>query len=381
MTPAIRSISVLALESPGAAYEVVVASGLIESLGSRCAALLPMARRALLVADANVPAGLVAGARDSLNRAGVIAAECPVRASEPDKSLATLEAILQAGVRHRLERGEPIVALGGGIVGDVAGFAAAVYRRGVPVVHCPTTLLSMVDAAIGGKTGINLTVAGALKKNMAGSFHHPVLVLCDVDMLRSLPARELRSGLAECIKHALLGADWGDASLLEFTRSAMPGVRSGDAGAWVELVARNVAIKARVVHADPREERGDHGGRMVLNMGHTVGHAVEAVIGAAHGEAVALGIVAETVCAERLGVSAAGTADRVRGMLELAGLPARASGLPPSDVLIEAMRDDKKVAAGVIRLAVPTGGSPACAVVELADTGVLIAGLDAIRET
>ena len=199
----------------GSAYDVVVGMGVLGDAGVLTREALgpggERAGRALLVHDDALPRGLVNATAASFTAAGLNIIACPVHADESDKSFATVDRIVQAAVSGRLERGEPMVALGGGVVGDVAGFAAACYRRGVPVVQCPTTLLSMVDASVGGKTGVNVRVGESLKKNMAGAFHQPSLVLCDVATMQSLPARDFRSGLAECIKHAMIGADFGDA--------------------------------------------------------------------------------------------------------------------------------------------------------------------------
>lgn len=406
-----------------ASYDVRVGAGIMASLGGVTRGLLPRARNALVVIDSNLPATTIRQARESLAAHEFRVHECMVAATEERKSLGSLDEILHAATRTRLERGEPIIALGGGIVSDLAGFAAAVYRRGVPVIQCPTTLLAMVDASVGGKTGVNLVspssngAAASLKKNMIGAFHQPIAVVCDVATLDSLPAREFRSGLAECIKHALLAPDWDDAPLLEWMTANLPAIVGGDAAARIELVARNVAIKARVVANDEREERTDHRGRVVLNMGHTVGHAIEPLAcrpviadvagtdidretdteadpgtspdtgldaGLLHGEAVALGLIAETVTAEHLGRAAAGTSERVRVLLRAAHLPTRVAGLPSNAVILDAMRDDKKVQRGAVWLAVPSGveasgAGSACVVFEAADAGALGAGIDAIR--
>jgi 3-dehydroquinate synthase len=298
------------LPREGAAYEVVVGMGLLRDAGVLTRdALGPggeRAARALLVHDDSLPRDLVNATAAAFANAALSVIACPVRASESEKSLATIERVAQAAVSGRLERGEPVVALGGGVVGDLAGFAAACYRRGVPVVQCPTTLLSMVDASVGGKTGVNVRAGDSLKKNMVGAFHQPALVLCDVATMQSLPARDFRSGLAECVKHAMIGADFGDAGLLEFTRSTLDDVLGMDAGALVELVSRNVAVKAACVGGDERElpaTGAPHGGRMALNAGHTVAHAIETLpglshgepplAGLTHGEAVGLGLLAE----------------------------------------------------------------------------------------
>ena len=198
------------------------------------AALLRQAHRAFIVADSRLPSSHILAAAESLKSVGLPSRVLAFKPSEADKSLASLERILIDLAKAKLERDDPIIAMGGGIVGDLAGFAAAVYRRGIPVVQCPTTLLSMVDASVGGKTGVNLDMGDGpladLKKNLIGSFHQPRLVVADIDTLRSLPPRTLHCGLAECIKHGVLGADTGDPNLLDWTESNLPAMLAGDAG-------------------------------------------------------------------------------------------------------------------------------------------------------
>lgn len=393
--PEVHRIGVATAPSAGARYDVLVGAGILGELGDRMRGLMPAggsgASRALLAHDAALPRNLVERVRGSLARAGWTVSTIAARASEELKSFETLGAMVAACIEARLERAEPIVALGGGVIGDVAGFAAACYRRGVPVVQCPTTLLSMVDASVGGKTGVNVRVGGVLKKNMAGAFHQPVLVVCDVDALTSLPARELRSGLAECIKHTLIAADFGDAGLLDFTRGAMARALDLDPRALIELVSRNVAVKAACVGGDERElvaTDAPHGGRMALNAGHTVGHAIEtlpglshgspAVQGLTHGEAVGLGLLAEARIAAGLGLLQHSAVDGLVAMLSAAGLPIAVAGLPPADRVIELMADDKKVAGGRVRMSLPASGCR-CRLVENPPRDVLAAAIDSLR--
>ncbi|MBX3403713.1 MAG: 3-dehydroquinate synthase [Phycisphaeraceae bacterium] len=379
----------------GSAYDVVVGMGVLSDAGVLTRdALGPggeRAARALLAHDDALPRGLVNATAAAFTAAGLNIIACPVRASEAEKSFATVERIVQAAASGRLERGEPVVALGGGVVGDVAGFAAACYRRGVPVVQCPTTLLSMVDASVGGKTGVNVRVGDSLKKNMAGAFHQPALVLCDVATMQSLPARDLRSGLAECIKHAMIGADFGDADLLDLTRSALDHVLGMDAGALVELVSRNVAVKAACVGGDERETLASdapHGGRMALNAGHTVAHAIETLPGLSHGrpsladlthgEAVGLGLLAEARLAATLGLLDGREAEELREVLERAGLPTAVRGLPDSARIIALMGDDKKVAGGRLRVSLPARGRR-CTLADDPPRDALAAAIDTVR--
>jgi 3-dehydroquinate synthase len=292
----------------------------------------------------------------------------------------------------RHERGQPLIALGGGIVGDLAGFAAATYRRGIPLVHCPTTLLAMVDASIGGKTGVNIALGagaeGSLKKNMAGAFHQPTLVLSDVEVLRSLDARQFRTGLAECIKHALIGAHGGEPALLPWLEDRLPTILAQDPATLVELVTRNVRLKAAIIDGDEREELPD-GGRILLNLGHTFGHAIEtlphltpdgdpAKAPLLHGEAVALGLVAAAETARELDLCDAAAVDRILAIISRCGLPVEINGLPPADRIVALMGFDKKVAEGKLRLILPVGLG-AAKVLANPPLPAILAGLEAIR--
>lgn len=357
-------------------YEVVIGTGAVSELAG--------AGRAFLVFDGALPAGLVDRARGALGTG--LAGEIAIAATEGEKSLGTLEGILSALAGGRLERGDALVSLGGGIVTDVGGFAAATYRRGIAHIACPTTLLAMVDASVGGKTGVNLRVrGGGLLKNMAGAFHQPRRVLADTGALASLPAREVACGMAECIKHAMIGAEAGDADLLGWMETRIGGKGAGTAGEMVELIARNVGVKAAIVAGDEREER-DEGGRALLNLGHTFGHAMETIPGARgrglpapmlHGEAVALGLIAACRVGVELGLVGVDYAARVGRLVERAGLPVAAEGLPRAEDVVERMGSDKKVRGGKLRLVVPTGAGRARLVEEPA-RGAVLAALRAV---
>lgn len=400
-------------------YEVRIGAGVLSGLGHRVRTLLPAAQRALVVIDSGVPDRLRGRGVGSLAAVGVHSTTREFTPNEHDKSLDTLAAMLDAALSAKLERHEPIIPLGGGIIGDLGGFAAASYRRGVPLIQAPTTLLSMVDASVGGKTGVNLHVAGSLRKNMAGAFWQPKLVLCDIDALASLDDAEFRSGLAECVKHALIGALSNDAELWSFTAANAPAIARRDTSVLTELIARNVAIKARIVEQDEREESSAaHGGRMALNAGHTVAHALEALassfggtglptgaispaFGGAgvppaaglesgcsgfpalkHGQAVALGLLAETALAEHLKFARPGLGDDVRALLTQLGLPTSVSQCPalagvavPS--LITAMIDDKKTSGGKLRFAAPLGDGT-CRMIEAPDDAAIARALASI---
>ncbi len=350
-------------------YTAHVGAGLISHLGPIVSsALRRQALRAFIVADSRLPASFTIAAAESLKSVGLQSRVWAFKPSEQDKSLASLERILIEMSRAKLERDDLVIAMGGGIVGDLAGFAASVYRRGVPVIQCPTTLLSMVDASVGGKTGVNLNTGEGplvdLKKNFVGAFHQPRAVIADVETLKSLPPRTLRCGLAECIKHGVLGI--GDDSLLAWLESNLEQILAIDGPVVAELVARNVSLKSRVVADDEREEASDEqGGRALLNLGHTFGHALETLPGLVgypgalpgavqHGEAVGLGMIAAAHTAASMKLCDGALAARLESLIARSGLPTRVANLPPDDQIIERMMHDKKVMASTMRLVLPT---------------------------
>lgn len=241
-------------------------------------------------------------------------------------------------------RDTTVVALGGGVVGDLAGFVAATFMRGVPVVQLPTTLLAMIDASVGGKTGVD-TPAG---KNLVGAFHPPALVLSDPSVLATLPPEQLRSGAAEAIKHGVIA----DEAYFERVTADLPALLSQPRSTkMLELIARSVEIKADVVARDEREG----GVRKTLNFGHTLGHAIESESGyrLLHGEAVGIGMVLESALAEQVGVAEAGTALRIREAVERAGLPVSCPAELGADRLLSATRSDKKARRGMAEFALP----------------------------
>ncbi|MBL8990173.1 MAG: 3-dehydroquinate synthase [Phycisphaerae bacterium] len=380
--------------APGAAYDVRIGAGL---LARALPGLIGPGGGALLVIDAGLPAGLVGPVVRACEGAKVRWGACVVDARESEKSLGTVERVCAEAAGLRLERGGCIVALGGGVVGDVAGLAGAVYRRGVRVIQCPTSLLAMVDASVGGKTAANLTVKGEdgrarLLKNMVGAFHQPAAVVCDVAALASLPDRELRCGLAECVKHALMGPMLGDASMWKWLASRIDRVVAREPGTLVELIRRNVSAKARVVRADERETARRGAGRAALNLGHTYAHALEGLAGLSwrsadggvelgplkHGEAVGLGLLAAVRTSVRLRMLAAGADGPLADLLERVGLPTRVEGLPASEAVAERMRDDKKVAGGVLRLVLPVRGGRV-KVVDRPAMAAVRAAIDSLR--
>jgi 3-dehydroquinate synthase len=271
--------------------------------------------------------------------------EVVVPDGEQAKSWPTLERVFDALLEARCGRDTLLVALGGGVVGDLAGFAAAVYQRGMPFLQVPTTLLAQVDSSVGGKTAIN----HARGKNMIGAFHQPLAVISDVAALDTLPDRELRAGLAEVIKHGLAL----DAAFVEWLEKYMEDLLARERGALVYAVRRCCELKAAVVAADERES----GVRALLNFGHTFGHAIEAGTGYGawlHGEAIAAGMVMAAALSRNLGLVQAADVARVRRLIERAGLPVAGPTIAPQQ-LVELMAVDKKAAQGKVRFVVLEG--------------------------
>ncbi|MCE5236071.1 MAG: 3-dehydroquinate synthase [Clostridiaceae bacterium] len=302
-------------------YEVFVGGGAIGELGPRFQALFPGAR-AFVAADENALALHGTAVLASLRGAGVTAFSYALPAGEAHKNHETLLKLYAAMAERALTRLDALVALGGGVTGDVAGFAAATYMRGIPCAMVPTTLLSMADSSIGGKTAVNLPYG----KNLVGAFSQPRLVLCDTDFIKTLPPREYRAGFAEVIKCAAI-ADEEAFSRLE------RGDMSDD-----EAVFMALTVKRALVESDER----DMGQRRLLNFGHTVGHAVENAAGYAllHGEAVAIGMAAMAKIGERLGVTEGGTAQRLSALLQKYGLPVEYGG--DRQRVYESLAYDKK---------------------------------------
>jgi len=302
--------------------------------------------RVLVVTNPVVEQHYGATALGSLKAAGFEASTLVIEAGEDQKTPATVALIHDAAFEHRLERGSLIVALGGGVVGDMGGFAAATWLRGIAVVQVPTTLLAMVDAAIGGKTGVNHPGG----KNLIGAFHQPRLVLIDPTTLATLPEREFRAGMAEVIKYSVIG----DTEL--FAQLEAAGDLSGMAAVGPELLQtlleRSAAAKAQVVAADEREG----GLRAILNYGHTLGHVVETLCGYGtwlHGEAVAIGMAAAGAIAEAMGLWSEADQRRQLALIEAAGLPWHWPALETQAVLA-CLQGDKKVREGRVRFVLPT---------------------------
>ncbi len=338
---------------PADAYQVLIEPGSLARLGEIVRDVAPHAK-AVLAVDRNVKETHAPIALRSLRERGYDVIVHELVAEETCKSLETVRGMYDVMLAHRCERGTPVIALGGGVVGDVAGFAAATYLRGVPFVQAPTTLLAMVDASIGGKTGVNVPrpadASGhrELGKNLVGAFWQPRAVIADPDVLRTLAPREIRCGLAESVKHGVLG----DAELLSYIDAHAEAIARIDPPVMAELVLRSARIKVGIVEADEREASR----RMLLNLGHTFAHVLEpiAALDLRHGEAVAIGLCAAAFGAVATGRLGIGEAHALTDLLAKLGLPTR---MPlPQDVsrLVEAMGFDKKVAGGRTRLILPT---------------------------
>jgi 3-dehydroquinate synthase len=320
-------------------YEVRVGTGLLARAGPWLREM-GFSGRAVIIADAAVEKLYAGILEQGLAGAGFSVTVLEVPPGEEYKTLETAGRLYDELNEARAERVTPVLALGGGVTGDVAGFVAATYLRGVPYVQVPTTLLAMVDSSIGGKTAVD---HGRLK-NTVGAFYQPELVVADIDTLKTLPAVEFSNGLAEVIKHAAIR----DAAFFEYLESNIGKLVALDAGTIEYVITKNVMIKAAVVAVDEKEA----GLRAILNCGHTVGHAVEVVSGfeLKHGRAVAIGLVAEAKISQRLGLLAAADVDRLEKLIVNAGLPVKVAGLD-TDELMRAMTHDKKVRQGRLTFA------------------------------
>jgi 3-dehydroquinate synthase len=336
-------MEVIPVELAGRAYEVRVGAGLLADLPAQCGALLRK-KRVPIVTDANV-ARFWRETVDAALRAGGFEPRCMVLdPGEQAKSWSGLERVMDWLLAEEVERGDHVLALGGGVIGDLTGFAAAILKRGCGFIQLPTTLLAQVDSSVGGKTAINASAG----KNLVGAFHQPSLVLADLDTLGTLPAREMRAGYAEVIKYGILG----DAEFFAWCEANGPNVLTRHGGAQEYAVTESVRAKARVVAEDERETTG---ARALLNLGHTFGHALEAQTGFSdrmlHGEAVALGMALAARYSARRGYISEADAERVAGAIGAAGLPndLAALGLNCSGQALAAhMLHDKKMDAGTL---------------------------------
>ncbi|OLP17213.1 3-dehydroquinate synthase [Leptolyngbya sp. 'hensonii'] len=336
-------ISVDLLQNP---YEIVIASGGLEELGTRMADL-KLGEKVLLASNPVIFRHYGERAIGALQQAGFAVNSCILPAGERYKTLNSIQKIYDAALENRLERSSTLVALGGGIIGDMTGFAAATWLRGINFVQVPTSLLAMVDAAIGGKTGVNHPQG----KNLIGAFHQPRLVLIDPQVLQTLPAREFRAGMAEVIKYGVIW-DGGLFKQLEQT-PRLDQARYLSPELLQEILTRSCQAKAHIVSKDEKENDL----RAILNYGHTIGHAIESLTGYRtlnHGEAVAIGMVAVGDLAVEMGLWDRDAANRQLALIHKAGLPTQ---IPPDldpDAILAALQTDKKVKAGQVRFVLPT---------------------------
>ena len=357
-----RALAARAIDVLG--YQVLIGDGMLDVLGEVCRRVGPSHRYAI-ISDDEVAKHWLAPATMAISRAipRAVLSTATIPPGESSKTREQWTRLTDWLLAEGAGRDTTVIALGGGVVGDLAGFVAATYLRGVPVVQVPTSLLAMVDASIGGKTGVD-TPRG---KNLVGSFHQPAAVVADPATLSTLPAAHLRAGIAEVVKHGAitdatqfrLAASWGATVHRALQRES--GVQEGidwAGGPTLDVITQSVATKAAVVNADPLER----GRRQILNAGHTVAHALEREMDFAllHGEAVAIGLVVEAGLGEAAGITAVGTAHALRSALGGAGLPTRVpAGIDPVR-LIDAMRSDKKSRAGSLAFALLAAiGQPA----------------------
>lgn len=326
-------------------YPIHIGAGILPELGNYLKKL-PVEKKALLVTNPTVNRLYGKTAADSLARAGFQVTVAEMGDGEEYKTLATAEKLYDQAFAAELDRKSPVIALGGGVVGDVAGFVAATYMRGVPFVQVPTTLLAQVDSSVGGKVAVNHPRG----KNIIGAFYQPHLVLADINTLKTLPAREVRSGLAEVIKYGVI---WS-AEFFAWLEENVDALLKGEADALVYAVRESCRIKARVVAEDETEQ----GLRAILNYGHTVGHAVEALTGYTrytHGEAVGIGMVAAARLAVALGMLTEPGRARIEALVRRAGLPTALPGDLATEGLLEYIYHDKKVTGGRLTFVLPEG--------------------------
>jgi 3-dehydroquinate synthase len=326
----------LTVDLAGRPYDIHIGSGLLDRLEEFVRPLRPS--RLLVVTDVRVGPLYASRVQAALRPLGPPAV-FELAGGETGKDMRAVEAVLDALFASGADRRSLVVALGGGVVGDIAGFAAAIYMRGIRFVQVPTTLLAQVDSSVGGKTGVNHPRG----KNLVGAFHQPEAVVADTDTLRTLPPRELSAGLAEVLKHGLLA----DAGYFAQVRRELPRLLSCDQRALADAIARSCEIKAAIVARDEKES----GERALLNLGHTFGHAIEALTGYGrwlHGEAVGCGMCLAADLSQRLGLLPRADVETVETAVAAAGLPSRIEGLSRAAAL-ESMRGDKKADAGEIR--------------------------------
>ncbi len=336
------SVEKLRVDLGKRSYDIIIGAGALDLVGQKLSAL-GLGRRVTVVSNAVVRPLYGERVETLLAQSGFTVRVVEIPDGEVHKSLATAAGLYDELIDFKMDRACAVVALGGGVIGDLAGFVASTYLRGVPFVNIPTTLLAQVDSAVGGKTGVDHPKG----KNLIGAFYQPRLVLCDLDVLRTLPKRELIAGMAEVVKYGVIL----DANFFSFVETHVEEILNLQPGAMAEVVRSSCEAKATVVERDELES----GLRAILNFGHTLGHAIESLTGYSrfiHGEAVAIGMVAAARIARAMGLCPQADVDRLKAILEQIGLPTRPPKLELQAVL-EAMIHDKKVQAGRIRFVLP----------------------------
>ncbi len=325
-------------------YQILIGEGLLQHAGELIKSMRPQAKCSI-VTDRNVARHHLEPLTSVLERAGISTKNVVLEPGEGTKSFVSLTALCETLLSHELERGDLVVALGGGVIGDIAGFAASILRRGVEFVQIPTSLLAQVDSSVGGKTGIN----SAHGKNLIGAFHQPILVLCDNLILKTLDERQFRAGYAEVVKYGLIR----DAGFFEWLSQNFQSIFELQPEALGHAIETSCRMKAEIVGLDEKE----HGVRALLNLGHTFGHGLEALTGYGdrllHGEAIAIGMVLAFEFSDRLGLLEDGSAERVEEHFRAVKLPTRLQHIPEFeklklDDLIDTMRQDKKVERGLL---------------------------------
>ncbi|MBF0615117.1 MAG: 3-dehydroquinate synthase [Magnetococcales bacterium] len=336
------AIQTLTVDLGPRSYEILIGASILDQIGQRMKSCV-RGQRVAVVSNTTVAPLHLHPVQTSLEEAGFFVTPIILPDGEIHKNWNTLQQIFDHLIANRFERADPLLALGGGVIGDMTGFAAACHLRGVPFVQIPTTLLAQVDASVGGKTGIN----HPLGKNLIGAFYQPSLVMIDIDTLTTLPLRERLAGFAEVIKYGIL---W-DRELFMLLEERLGEILAGNAELLIQLLHRCCAIKAAIVTMDEREE----GKRALLNLGHTFGHAIESLTGYdrwLHGEAVAAGMVTAAHLATRIGLCPPEEAARMHALIQRCGLPTQLPNFPV-DHYLEAMTHDKKVSGGRIRFILP----------------------------
>lgn len=352
-------------------YPVVVGEGLLAAAGAKLRKILPDCHRAILISDSNVEKLFGTQVRKSLEASGFNTSSFQIPAGEQSKQFSNLGALLEEILSAGIDRNSVVIALGGGVVGDISGFAASILLRGVPYVQIPTTLLAQVDSSVGGKTAVNSRNG----KNLIGSIYQPVLVMADTASLKNLPEREILAGYAEIVKYGVLG----DARFFSFLEKSAAAILAHDKTAMHEAVAHCVRQKAVIVAADESE----NGARALLNLGHTFGHAIENWFGydgrLLHGEAVAVGMCQAAHLSYRLGYLQKPDIVRIKNHLRAVGLPIKLADLaaqPDINFLVKAMYKDKKAAAGKLNFVLLHGIGDAFIARDIGEPDIIAAILE-----